>query len=125
VIQELKSFGLMIHLDNFGRGHSSLVYFSQLPFDAIKIDRYFISEFQDPGVRGILKSLVSMGQDLRTKVIAKGVETQEQRDYLQTIGCNYSQGYFFAAGLDPMDFENRYLNQEAPVESTRQKRLGK
>lgn len=115
VMQELKSYGLQVHLDNFGSGNSSLVYISQLPFDAIKIDRYFLSMFHDWRVRGMLKSIVSMGHDLGKRVIVQGVETQEQFNFLKTIGCDYSQGFYFSAGLNSQDFESYYLRQDSTL----------
>lgn len=104
VIYDQKSFGIRVNLDNFGKGHSSLVYLSQLPLNAVKTDRYFMSKLEEPRVQGILKSIIIMSHEMGIQVIAEGVETQAQMQFLDEIGCEYSQGYFYAEGLDPNDF---------------------
>jgi len=114
VIRDLKSLGVQVHLDDFGKGYSSLSYISQLPFDVIKIDRYFMSQFNNPDVRGILKFIVLMSHDLGKRVIAEGVETQPQRHYLAEIGCEYGQGFLFSKAVDATALQNRYFNGNHP-----------
>lgn len=109
VIDQLKLLGIQIHLDDFGQGYSSLSYISQLPLDAIKIDGIFISQFENPDLRGIIKFIVSMSHDLGKHVIAEGVETLAQQEYLKEIGCEYGQGYLYAEALAANDFEARFL----------------
>ena len=75
----------------------------------IKIDRYFMSNFDNPDVRGILKFTVSLSRDLGKRVIVEGVETLAQREYLEEIGCEYAQGKFFTAPLEASIFEAEIL----------------
>jgi EAL domain-containing protein (putative c-di-GMP-specific phosphodiesterase class I) len=112
VTQHLKKLGVRIHLDDFGKGYSSLSYISQLPIDAIKIDKYFISAYENPDVRGIIKFIVSMSKELGIYVIAEGIETIAQHLFLQEIGCEYGQGYLYSRPLTPLDFERRFLSLE-------------
>jgi len=115
VIQQLKNLGVRVHLDDFGKGYSSLSYISQLPIDAIKIDRYFISSFENSDVRGIIKFIVSMSKELGIYVIAEGIETIAQHHFLQEIGCEFGQGYFYSRPLHPTDFERRFLISETVI----------
>jgi diguanylate cyclase (GGDEF)-like protein len=116
VISHLKSLGVRIHLDDFGKGYSSLNYISQLSIDAIKIDKYFISTFENPDVRGIIKFIVSLSQELGIYVIAEGIESIMQHQFLEEIGCEFGQGYLYARPLDVSEFERRFLSFE-PIEA--------
>jgi diguanylate cyclase (GGDEF)-like protein len=109
VIHELKKLGVRIHLDDFGKGYSSLSYISQLPIDAIKIDKHFISTLENPDVRGIIKFIVSMCKELGFYVIAEGIETINQHQFLEDIGCEYGQGFLYARPLGVSDFERRFF----------------
>lgn len=92
----LKALGIGFSLDDFGTGYSSLNYLKRLPLDQIKIDQSFLHDPQ-PHSRdaAIIRAIVALGQTLNLTVIAEGVETQEQRDFLEAAGCNNFQGYFF------------------------------
>ena len=110
VTAELKSYGVHIHLDDFGKEYSSLIYLSQLPVDAIKIDRYFMLEYDKPDVQGILKCIVSISHDLGKIVIAEGVETLAQHQYLKDIGCDYGQGFLYSAPFSPPTFGKKRMD---------------
>jgi diguanylate cyclase (GGDEF)-like protein/PAS domain S-box-containing protein len=114
VIHQLKSLGVRVHLDDFGKGYSSLSYISQLPIDAIKIDKYFIATFENPDVKGIIKFIVSMSKELGIYVIAEGVENIQQHQFLEEIGCEFGQGFLYGRPLEAGDFERRYLKIETP-----------
>lgn len=96
VLEKLQEYGVGILLDDFGTGHSSLSYLHQLPFDGLKIDRSFVQEAQySSQSMEIIKTIVSLAQGLKLKLIAEGVETEVQRQMLQDLGCELGQGYLW------------------------------
>jgi diguanylate cyclase (GGDEF)-like protein len=103
---ELKLHGLKFSLDDFGTGYSSLSYLGRLPLDELKIDRSFVLNILDGG-RGsaLAKTIISLGSAMGLSVLAEGVETEEQRDYLARLGCHSYQGYLFSAPLPAEQFE--------------------
>jgi diguanylate cyclase (GGDEF)-like protein/PAS domain S-box-containing protein len=100
-LNELKQFGFKIALDDFGTGYSSLTYLKRLPMDTIKIDRSFIKELpHSAGDVAITTSVCSWGENFKLNVIAEGVETTEQLEFLEKAGCDSVQGYLFSKPLD-------------------------
>ena len=103
IMQELKQLGCKISIDDFGTGYSSLSYLKRFPIDTVKIDRSFISDIpQDKNDVEISAAIIAMAHKLGFEVIAEGVETCEQIQFLQSQKCNQAQGYFVAK---PMPFE--------------------
>lgn len=102
---ELKDAGVQLVLDDFGTGYSSMAYLKRFDINYLKIDRSFI-RYHDtqPTCRTIAETIILMAHKLGLKVVAEGVETLEQRDWLREVGCDYAQGYFFAQPLAPEDF---------------------
>jgi diguanylate cyclase (GGDEF)-like protein len=99
-LQELKSLGVRIAIDNFGAGHSSLAYMRQLPVDAIKIDRAFISDLSEStGGRALIQTFVQLGKALRIKTVAEGIEDRTQLAVIRAEQCEGGQGYLFAHPL--------------------------
>jgi diguanylate cyclase (GGDEF)-like protein/PAS domain S-box-containing protein len=111
-LKQLRSLGVQIDVDDFGTGYSSLVYLHQLPLNAIKIDRSFISGAVGPtdGMR-IVQTIIRLAQDLRMETVAEGVENQEQIDQLQKLGCDYIQGFMLAKGL-PEDMVDQFIAKD-------------
>jgi EAL domain-containing protein (putative c-di-GMP-specific phosphodiesterase class I) len=106
IINRLKALGVLIYMDDFGKGYSSLGYLNQLPIDGIKIDRTFINQLKRHNLQRIIECVVSMGRDIGVRVIAEGVESSDQRDYLVEVGCDYGQGFIFSEALDTEKFES-------------------
>jgi EAL domain-containing protein (putative c-di-GMP-specific phosphodiesterase class I) len=96
-LEALRALGVSIALDDFGTGYSSLNYLQKFPFDRLKIDRAFVASLGLSGSTGaIIQSIVTLGHALGMKVLAEGVENEEQRVLLRLAGCDEMQGYLFA-----------------------------
>jgi len=94
-LEALRAMGCTIALDDFGTGYSSLSYIARLPVDEIKIDQSFVRALPDLHHRAIIETIVLMAKRLGKVVVAEGIETDEQRIYLISIGCDVAQGYLF------------------------------
>jgi EAL domain-containing protein (putative c-di-GMP-specific phosphodiesterase class I) len=113
MLGEMRKLGAQIYLDDFGTGYSSLSYLQRFPIDAVKIDRSFVSRM---GPRGegseIVKAIVTLAQNLKMKVIAEGIETQDQLAVLRMLKCGYGQGWLFSKPISH-DEAGELLLQEA------------
>lgn len=106
VLNELKELGVIIALDDFGTGYSSLTYLQKLPIDILKVDKEFIQNISKGGKElFIFKSIIHMAHNLGLKVVAEGVETEEQVKILQHTGCDMAQGFYFCKPLPPYELE--------------------
>ena len=102
----LREMGISIAIDDFGTGHSSLSALQRLPVDVVKIDRSFVRDvITDANDASIVAAVIDMGQKMGLKVIAEGVETEEQMKLLQSMKCDFMQGYYFSKPLPPAEFE--------------------
>jgi EAL domain-containing protein (putative c-di-GMP-specific phosphodiesterase class I) len=94
ILRRLKALGVKIAMDDFGTGHSSLSYLQSFPFDKMKIDRTFIANLhRNPQSVAIIRAIIGLGRGLDLPILAEGVETQEQLEFLQREGCDEVQGY--------------------------------
>jgi EAL domain-containing protein (putative c-di-GMP-specific phosphodiesterase class I) len=103
---ELKRHGLKFSLDDFGTGYSSLSYLKRLPLDELKIDRAFVRDaLTDASGGAIVQAIISLGSAMGMPVLAEGVETEEQREFLAGLGCHAFQGFLFSRPLPVKEFE--------------------
>jgi PAS domain S-box-containing protein len=101
VLSELKALGVHLDIDDFGTGYSSLSRLQRFPVDTLKIDRAFVSCMdRDHDTHEIVRIIVMLAHNLGLKVVAEGVETQNQLDLVRNIGCEFGQGYFFSKPVD-------------------------
>ena len=108
-LQALAQLGVKLAIDDFGTGYSSLAYLKRFPIGRLKIDRSFISGLpKDESDAGIVRAIISMGRALRLQIIAEGVETVAQRDFLQQAGCDLFQGFLFSPALDVPAYEAKF-----------------
>jgi EAL domain-containing protein (putative c-di-GMP-specific phosphodiesterase class I) len=111
VLNELKAMGVRIAIDDFGTGHSSLNYLRQIPLDYVKIDRSFVMNITtSPQDTAIIKSIITLAHSLNFKVIAEGVETEQQLAFLREHECDEMQGYLFSRPV-PADAFTQLLKE--------------
>jgi len=111
VLNQIKDIGVELAVDDFGTGYSSLAYLKRLPIDKLKIDRAFIKDLPDDDEdAAITKAVIALAKSLNLKLIAEGVETQEQRDFIVENGCNNIQGYFYSKPI-PADEMRAFLTK--------------
>ncbi|QHE53707.1 EAL domain-containing protein [Pontibacillus sp. HMF3514] len=110
VLEQLKALGICISIDDFGTGYSSLNYLKDFPIDYIKIDKSFVNEIMnDHNDAVIVKAIITLAHNLNMQVIAEGVETAEQLEFLKDYLCDVTQGYFFSKALPAQEVEQKYF----------------
>jgi EAL domain-containing protein (putative c-di-GMP-specific phosphodiesterase class I) len=106
VLQALQSMGISLAIDDFGTGRSSLSYLKRLPVNRLKVDREFVRDIpQDSNDIAITQAIIALGRALQIEVVAEGVETEEQRDFLLATDCIIAQGFLYAQPLLPEELE--------------------
>ena len=112
-LHELKLMGIKVAIDDFGTGYSSLNYLKRFPIDTLKIDKTFVSDIcKDPHDTAIVRAIIQLGHALDLTVIAEGVETKEQLQYLSALECDVLQGFLFSKALSPSAFEELLVEQK-------------
>jgi len=106
ILEQLSAMGVLVSVDDFGTGYSSMSYLRRFPIDKLKIDRVFINEIASrPEDASIVRAIVSLAHSLRLKVVAEGVETPAQLDFLKNVGCDEYQGFHFSRPVPATEFE--------------------
>lgn len=120
-LERLRKSGVMISIDDFGTGYSSLSYLKSFPISTLKIDRSFIREIsEDTSDAAIVRAIIGLAHNLRLRVVAEGVETRQQLDFLRSLESDEYQGYYFSRPIPASEFE-RFLreNTASPQKSVR------
>jgi diguanylate cyclase (GGDEF)-like protein/PAS domain S-box-containing protein len=112
LLQAIKARQIKISLDDFGTGYSSLSYLADFPIDILKIDRSFVSKIGDNKQEAIVNAMIAMGKAMGLIVVAEGIETEQQFNYLFTVGCDIAQGYYFSKPL-PEAEATQYLKNHS------------
>ncbi|MET0027395.1 MAG: PAS domain S-box protein [Candidatus Thiodiazotropha sp.] len=117
-LAQVIALGVNIGMDDFGTGYSSLSYLRNYPFHFLKIDRSFVDDISDdPADRELINATISMAHGLKLQVVAEGVETREQFDYLRAHGCDYAQGFYFSKPLPASDLTRLLNKRESGIPS--------
>jgi len=118
-LHELKLMGIKVAVDDFGTGYSSLNYLKRFPIDTLKIDKTFVSDVcKDPHDTAIVRAIINLGHALDLTVIAEGVETKEQLQYLSALECDAVQGFLFSKALSAAAFEELLVEQRRVTSGT-------
>jgi EAL domain-containing protein (putative c-di-GMP-specific phosphodiesterase class I) len=106
ILARLRDLGVALCMDDFGTGYSSLGYLHRFPIDELKIDRSFVARMEyDARNEQLVQAIVGLARNLGVRVVAEGVETNEQLQSLRAIGCDYAQGFLFSVPLPPDEAE--------------------
>jgi len=106
LLHDLKALGVTLSIDDFGTGYSSLSYLRSFPIDVLKIDRSFVNDIAtDEHDEAIVVSIIALAHNLKLRVVAEGVESREQLEYLRRHDCDQIQGYYFSRPVAPLQFE--------------------
>jgi diguanylate cyclase (GGDEF)-like protein len=114
-LSTLRGMGVQVAIDDFGTGYSSLSYLRRFPLDALKIDQSFIRQITTiPDETVIVSAIISMGQSLNLRIIAEGVETEDQLDFLKAHKCDEAQGFYFSRPVPPQQIAS-FLESREPI----------
>jgi diguanylate cyclase (GGDEF)-like protein len=123
-LMQLDQLGVKLAIDDFGTGYSSLSYLKKFPVDKLKIDQSFVRDVpHDPGAAAIVEAVIKLGHSFNLKVIAEGVETREQIEFLEAMGCDEVQGYYFSKAR-PVDELVLWLEDWHVIEPSIERAVG-
>lgn len=108
-LNELKEMGYQVSIDDFGTGHNSFIKMMEIPYDQLKIDKYFIDRIDQIRIRELVQAIISYSHRLNKTVVAEGVETEEQLNVLRELNCDIVHGYYYSKPLLPHEFEKYYF----------------
>lgn len=112
ILNDIRGLGITLALDDFGTGYSSLTYLQMFPIQVLKIDKEFIKNISDKGMEkenNIVNSVINLAHNLGLEVVAEGIETAEQSEYLLLNDCDYGQGYYYERPMSVESFNEKYL----------------
>ncbi len=108
-LNQLNQMGMYLAIDDFGTGYSSLAYLQRFPIQKLKIDRSFVNDIHDDmNDAAITKTIIGLAHSMQLRVVAEGVETQNQADWLRQCGCDQAQGFLYAKPMSPIQFESHF-----------------
>lgn len=111
IIDKLHGIGIRILMDDFGTGYSSLTMLKNVSVDVLKLDKSFVDDIGEPKVDIVVSTIVSLGQSLEMKIVAEGVETKEQYEFLRDIFCDEIQGYYFSRPIPEEDYRQLLIKE--------------
>jgi diguanylate cyclase (GGDEF)-like protein/PAS domain S-box-containing protein len=118
VLADIKRLGVRLAIDDFGVGYSSLSHLKRFPIDTLKVDRSFIRDIpQDPEDKAITEAIIAMGKSLSLTVVAEGVETLEQQEFLRDHACDEMQGFYFSKPIPPEQFAEFMQKRRGPAKT--------
>ncbi len=117
VLEQLSRMGVLVSVDDFGTGYSSINYLRRFPIDKLKIDRSFVKDLDSEVDASIVHAIISLAHSLRLKVVAEGVETPEQLQFLRALGCDQYQGFHFSPPLPAREFAELLRSWERPEDA--------
>lgn len=109
ILDKIHQNGFLCSLDDFGSGYSLLSVLSELRVDTIKLDRKFFRDFEDERSKNVIESFINVCERINTKIVAEGIESKEQLDYLRKVNCELVQGFIFSKPIDVESFEKSFL----------------
>jgi len=113
ILDALHHLGMSVAIDDFGTGYSSLSHLKRLPIDKLKIDKSFISDLpHDEVAEAIVQTMIVLAQSLKLRLIAEGVETEAQKDFLMKNGCEEIQGYYYSKPVSAKELKSILVRQK-------------
>ena len=111
-MRTLKELGFVVSMDDFGTGYSSLNMLRNLPMDVLKLDRGFIKDtIQDSKGQIVTRTIIEMANKLNMVTVAEGIETEEQAEFLRSIGCKIAQGFLYGKPVDTASFMEMFMSK--------------